>query len=137
MPRESTGGSILAVVDESLKAALERWLKARARRAGEEKALFLAGTGSRLQSRGIRNSVVHAAERVGLHSPGAPLEERFGPHACRHFFTTHLLRAGMERSYVQWLRGDAIKEAVDIYFHINPEDVKRNYLAHVPQLGSN
>jgi acetamidase/formamidase len=30
----------------------------------------------------------------------------------------------MKREYVQWLRGDAIKEAVDIYFHIDPKDVK-------------
>lgn len=127
----------LVFFDEEARAALERWLKARARRAGEEKALFLAGTGSRLQSRGIRNAVVHAAERVGLHSPGAPLEERFGPHACRHFFTTHLLRNGMAREHVQFLRGDAVKEAVDIYYHLDIEDVRRAYLAHVPQLGSN
>jgi hypothetical protein len=41
----------------------------------------------------------------------------------------------MQREYVQWLRGDAIKEAVDIYYHIDPEDVRRSYLAHIPQLG--
>jgi len=45
------------------------------------------------------------------------------------------MRAGMKKEYVQWLRGDAIKEAVDIYFHINPEDVRKQYLAHVPPLG--
>ena len=41
----------------------------------------------------------------------------------------------MKREYVQWLRGDAIKEAVDIYFHIDPEDVREAYLAAIPQLG--
>jgi hypothetical protein len=41
----------------------------------------------------------------------------------------------MKREYVQWLRGDAIKEAVDIYFHVNSEDVRKQYLAHIPQLG--
>jgi len=46
-----------------------------------------------------------------------------------------ILRSGMVREYVQWLRGDAIKEAVDICFHIDPEDVRRSYLACVPRLG--
>jgi integrase/recombinase XerD len=76
-----------------------------------------------------------AGSRAGIHDPDGPLEERFSAHCCRHWFTTHLLRAGMERSYVQWLRGDAIREAVDIYFHVDPEDVRREYLAHIPQLG--
>lgn len=125
----------LVFFDEEAKAALERWLKARARRAGSEPALFLASDGKRLGYRGIWYVVVQAAKRAGLHSPAAPLEERFGPHCCRHFFSTHLLRAGMRREYVQWLRGDAIRDAIDIYFHIDPADVRRSYLAHIPRLG--
>jgi site-specific recombinase XerD len=58
------------------------------------------------------------------------------PHACRHF-TVHLLRADMKAEYVQWLRGDSIKRAVDIYFHVDPMDVRKQYLAHthILQLG--
>jgi hypothetical protein len=41
----------------------------------------------------------------------------------------------MPREYMQFLRGDAIKEAVDIYYHIDPDDVRKSYLAHIPQLG--
>jgi len=63
------------------------------------------------------------------------MEDHFSAHCCRHWHATHLLRAGMKTQYVQWLRGDAIKEAVDIYFHISPEDVRKQYLAHIPQLG--
>jgi integrase/recombinase XerD len=125
----------LVFFDEEASQALQRWLKARARRAGSEPALFLASTGKRLEARGIRNAVVRAAERAGLHTKGAPLEERFGPHCCRHWQATHLLRAGMPREYMQWLRGDVIREAVDIYYHIAPEDVKRAYLAHIPKFG--
>ncbi len=36
---------------------------------------------------------------------------------------------------MKWLRGDALNEAIDIYNHIDPEDVKRGYIAHIPQLG--
>jgi hypothetical protein len=49
---------------------------------------------------------------------------------------THLLRDGKEREYVKWIRRDAIRESIDIYFHIDPNDVRRSYLAHIPQLGS-
>jgi integrase/recombinase XerD len=121
--------------DQEAKEALERWLRARARRAGSEPALFLGESGKRLLKKGVRNAVVRAAERVGLHTQGAPLDARFGPHCCRHWWTTHLLRSGCPREYVQFLRGDAIKEAVDIYYHLDIEDVRKSYLAHVPQLG--
>jgi hypothetical protein len=46
-----------------------------------------------------------------------------------------LLRASMKREYVQWLSGDAIKEAVDIYFPVDPKDVQEAYLASIPRLG--
>jgi integrase/recombinase XerD len=96
----------LVFFDEEAKVALERWLKARTRRAGDGPALFLAPDGQRLGSRGgVWSAVVRAAERAGLHSKGAPLEKRFGPHCCRHWLVTYLLRSGMRREYVKWIRG--------------------------------
>jgi len=41
----------------------------------------------------------------------------------------------MKREYIQELRGDVHKEAIDIYIHIDPEKLKESYLAHIPQLG--
>ena len=122
-------------LDHETHEALRRWLKIREGMESSEKALFLSSNGDRLSKRSMQALMVGAAKRVGLHTPGAPLEQRFGAHCCRHWFTTHLLRAGMRREYVQWLRGDAIKEAVDIYYHIDPEDVRKSYLAYIPQLG--
>jgi integrase/recombinase XerD len=84
----------------------------------------------------IQTIVAKAAERVGLHDPKSSRpEDHFSPHCCRHWFTTHLIRSGMPRDYIKWLRGDAMNEAIDIYNHIDPEDVKRSYLAHIPMLG--
>lgn len=111
--------------DEEARDALARWLKIRP----PSDTLFP------LCGHAVGVAIAKAAERVGLHERGAPLEKRFGPHCCRHWFTTHLLRSGMPREYVRWLRGDTIREAVDIYYHIDPEDVRRSYLAHVPRLG--
>jgi len=116
---------------------LRRWLKAReGRNRKGVKALFLNADGDRLDRGGILLVVRQAAERVGLHnSESDKMENRFSPHCMRHWNTTYLLRAGMRREYVQWLRGDAIKEAVDIYFRVDPKDVQEAYLACIPQLG--
>jgi integrase/recombinase XerD len=124
--------------DEECRRVLARWLKARETRFKKdcEQALFISLKGTRLRGTGVDALVSLAAQRVGLHDCSSPkLEDRFTPHCCRHWFTTYLLRSGMKREYVQWLRGDAIKEAVDIYFHIAPEDAKESYLMHIPQLG--
>ena len=98
---------------------LRRWLKLRkVRNKKDLKALFLNSEGNRLDRGGILRLVGQAAERVGLLDPeSARMEDHFSPHCARHWNTTYLLRAGMKREYVQWLRGDAIKDAVDIYFN--------------------
>jgi integrase/recombinase XerD len=124
-------------IDSEAAFILRRWLKVREDRNRKGiKALFLNATGDRLDRGGILLLVGEAAKRVGLHDPRSErMEDHFSPHCARHWNTTYLLRAGMKREYVQWLRGDAIKEAVDIYFHIDPEDVREAYLAAIPQLG--
>jgi integrase/recombinase XerD len=124
--------------DHEAARSLARWISARETRykKKEEKALFLSVRGTRLQKSAVGNLVREAAERVGLYDRSSKkLEDKFTAHCCRHFLTTQLLRNNMRREYVQWLRGDSIKQAVDIYFHINPEDVKQSYLACVPELG--
>ena len=76
------------------------------------------------------------AEHVGLLNPDSKKHaDRFTPHCCRHWLVTHLLRAGMSRDHVKWIRGDTMKESIDIYYHIDAEDVRKSYMAYVPQLG--
>ena len=42
---------------------------------------------------------------MGVHNSDSPrLEDHFGPHCFRHWFTTWLLRNGMPREYVKELR---------------------------------
>ncbi len=123
--------------DDEAAFILRRWLRVREgvnRR--KEIALFLSIWGNRIGRNDVYMAVVKAAERVGLHDPNSDrMESHFSPHCARHWNTTYLLRAGMKREYVQWLRGDAIKEAVDIYFRIDPKDVQEACLACIPQLG--
>jgi integrase/recombinase XerD len=124
-------------LDNEAIAVLQRWLVARKNRKGaEDQALFMSKIGTRITKRTIEKLIEKHAERVGLHNPRADrLEERFTPHCCRHWFVTHLLRAGMSRDFVKELRGDIRGEAIDIYNHIDKKELKESYLAHIPQLG--
>jgi len=122
--------------DEEAKRAMMRWLKIRETRKPTTPALFLNEKNGRLGPNGVDNRVTEAAIRAGLHhQDSGKLEDKFGPHCCRHWFTTHLRRAGMPREFIQELRGDVRREAIDIYDHIDKEELRKSYLVHVPQLG--
>ena len=71
-----------------------------------------------------------------LHNPALErMEEHFIPHYSCHGFTTHLIHAEMRREFIQELRGDSRREAIDIYDHIDLKELKEAYLACIPQLG--
>jgi len=125
--------------DHETVAALTRWVRSRENRHIKEKdkeALFIGYEGERLGRQGVTDVVTKAAERVALHDPNSiKLEDRFTPHCCRHWFTTYLIRSGMPRDFVKELRGDARREAIDIYNHIDKKELRESYLAHIPNLG--
>jgi integrase/recombinase XerD len=134
--KKKRSNRVLYLDNESI-AVLQRWLVARKNRKGaESQALFLSKIGTRITKRSIEEIIEKHAERLGLHNHQAnKLEERFTPHCCRHWFVTHLIRAGMSRDFVKELRGDTRGEAIDIYNHIDKKELKEAYLAHIPQLG--
>ena len=124
--------------DDECGRVLRRWLRVRdeLQVADGCKALFINPYGERLKRSGVYNAIIRWATKVGIHNPGSDkLEDHFTPHCCRHWFTTHLLRTRMPREYVKELRGDARNEAIDIYHHIDREELRMTYLAHIPQLG--
>ena len=116
---------------------LRRWLMIREdmNRKGRT-ALFLNHEGERLNRSGVFNAVVEAARRACLHDlMSERFEDHFIPHCCRHWFCTHLFRAGMRREYIKVLRGDSRKEAFDLHNHIDLKELKEAYLSCIPQLG--
>jgi len=123
--------------DDETAIILHRWIRARENRNEKgSKALFINNLGTRLNRNGVYLAVIKPAEKIGLHNPDSDrMEDHFSPHCCRHWFTTHLRRAGMPREFIQELRGDVRKEAIDIYDHIDKKELRESYLAHVPQLG--
>jgi integrase/recombinase XerD len=123
--------------DDETAVILRRWIRMReGRNTKRSHALFINSVGNRLQRHGVYEAVSNAAIRANLHDPASEkMEDHFSPHCCRHWFTTHLRRAGMSREFIQELRGDARREAIDIYDHIDKKELRESYLAHIPQLG--
>ena len=123
--------------DEEGGRVLNRWLAIRGRYAAKDsKALFVTTGGGKLNRNGVYEVVTRYAKLVGLHNPDSDrLEDHFTPHCLRHWFTTYLRRNGMPREMVQELRGDVRWEAIDIYYHIDEELLRRAYLAAIPKLG--
>jgi len=123
--------------DDECAMVLKRWLRVREKLSPKTRALFISyNTLDRLSRNGVWNAIVKYAKRLGFHNPNSPrLEDHFGPHCFRHWFTTWLLRNGMPREYVKELRGDKRREAIDIYHHIDKEELRKAYLACIPKLG--
>jgi integrase/recombinase XerD len=127
----------LLFFDAETEEVLQAWLLARKNRSTHGgPALFPSKNSARLSLRGLEAEVEKHATRAGLHDPDSKLlEHRFTPHCARHWFSTHLYRAGMEERYIAWLRGDTPKGSIGVYIHIDPDDVRKSYLAHIPRLG--
>jgi len=118
---------------------LRRWLKKRGFfvESGNN-ALFVSYTNKkkRLNRNGVGYMFVKWAETAGLHDPNSDkLSDFFTPHCCRHWFTTFLRRAGMPREFIMELRGDKRSSAMDVYYHVDHGELRRSYLACIPQLG--
>jgi integrase/recombinase XerD len=128
-------GRIVFFDDEAARL-LKRWLNQREKLKPSTKALFIGEQGGRLKRNGVYSMVVKYAQRVGLHnSDSTRPEDHVSPHCFRHWFTTHLRRAGMDREFIKALRGDRRREAIDIYDRIDSDELRRAYLAFTPQLG--
>jgi len=122
--------------DDETSRMLKRWINQRQIRNPTTPALFIGEQGERLKRNGVYSMTAKYAERIGLHNSTSPRpEDHFSPHCFRHWFTTHLRRAGMDREFIKALRGDRRREAIDIYDRIDRQELRRAYLAFVPQLG--
>jgi integrase/recombinase XerD len=122
--------------DGEMAVVLKRWESQRKKLRPKTKALFVNEYNERLGRNGVYNLVTKYAEAVGLHNPKSDrIEDHFSSHNCRHWFTTWLRRSGMPREFIKALRGDRRKDAIDIYDHIDREELRKAYLAYIPQLG--
>ncbi len=126
----------LVFFDDECARILKRWIAQREMLNLKIDALFTNELDGRLKRHGIYGIVTKYAQELGLHNPRSDrIDDHFSAHNCRHWFTTWLRRNGMSREFIKELRGDRRKDAIDIYDHIDKEELKKAYLAFIPQLG--
>lgn len=137
LKRKNKRSNLYVYFDEETAVLLSRWLRFRGGYAARgEAALFVGDQGKRIGRNMVYSLVTEHAERLGFHDPNSGrLEDHFSPHCFRHWFTTHLRRNGLSREFIKELRGDSRGEAIDIYDHIDHDELRTAYLAAIPRLG--
>ena len=132
VPAKAKRSSRLGFLDSETILILQEYLECRESTAKCD-ALWISPTGQRMHKDTPYEIVTYYAGLLGIHDPRGPIMRKFTPHCFRHFFTTHLRRSGMSREFRMELRGDSIKNAMDIYDHIDKEELRKAYLKHVPK----
>jgi integrase/recombinase XerC len=101
--------------------ALNAWLRARAGIAGlDERALFVARTGSRLSGRAVQQRMKTWALRQGL-------TVNAHPHVLRHSFASHVLQSSGDLRAVQEMLGHASISTTQIYTHLDHQYLAKAY----------
>lgn len=122
--------------DDETAYLLRRWLEIRKSRRPHDDALWISSWGKRIDRGGVWYIIEKIALQAGLHDPTSPrMEDHFSAHCFRHWFSTYLSRSGMPERYIEWLRGDVARGSIGVYIHMDVDQVRESYLAHIPQLG--
>jgi len=138
LKKRKSAGNRKVFFDDEAARILWRWMLVRDQRCTNGNRALFPGQGGR--GRIGRTTVFDICQRgglrAGLHDPDSPnMEDHFSPHCCRHWFSTWLSRAKMTERYIEWLRGDVPRGSIGTYIHIDPLDVRQEYLECIPQLG--
>jgi len=125
--------------DDECARVLQIWIDQRKTWNATTPALFIDNKNNRIKCDAIERWWRDNAEHVGLYKKGLSkeleLKDKFTPHCCRHWFSAHLRKAGMDTDIRKELRGDSRREAIAVYDHIDLKELKEAYLTYMPKLG--
>ncbi|MCX9011770.1 MAG: tyrosine-type recombinase/integrase [Candidatus Methanoperedens sp.] len=123
----------LAFFDDEVKHYLELYLP---HRHPDKPALFQTRFGYRLDRTHFLQAITFPAKSIGLHNPNGKLNQKFTPHNHRHWYTSVLRGATppVDAVHIKWLRGDVLSEAWNIYDHIDPGKIRKEYDRAMPRL---
>ncbi|TAK44022.1 MAG: tyrosine recombinase XerC [Betaproteobacteria bacterium] len=109
------------------RAALQRWLGARAGLARpQERALFVGTRGGR-----ISPSLVNLRLKALAQSQG--LDASIHPHMLRHSFATHVLQSSQDLRAVQEMLGHSSISTTQVYTHLDFQALAKVYDAAHPR----
>lgn len=134
IPAKAKRSNRIAFIDDELEDILEQYLSWR-QKIARSPWLWISSKGGRIHKDEPGKFIASLGAALDLHDPKGPLCHRLTPHCFRHFFTTTLFRSGMDPQHIKFLRGDSLSsEAWQIYNHIDPEEVRQEYLRRMPRL---
>jgi len=114
-------------VGAGARAALARWLEARAAIApADEMAVFVGATGRRLSGRTIERRLAAWAAQQGL-------SRHVHPHMLRHSFASHVLQSSGDLRAVQEMLGHASIASTQVYTHLDFQALAKVYDAAHPR----
>ena len=110
-----------------LGGAAHRWLKEYlekvrpwwARRAPDERAVFLSNRSEAMTGELVRQNLYRLSLEANI--------KRVSPHALRHAGATHMLAAGADMRHVQKLLGHRHLSSTQLYTHVAPTEVKATH----------
>lgn len=123
----------LTFIDHETRDLMEEYLRWRSKvvRPGNTN-LWITHTGAKLRKDDMYYITTYYAKKIGIHNPNGYLIDKFTPHCFRHCWSTHERQGGMPKEFRRWIRGDAPKDAEDLYNRIKPPEAKRMYLRCTP-----
>jgi integrase/recombinase XerD len=134
LPLKAKRSNNIAIMDEELERTLKEYLLWRQARTKTD-WLWISKKGGRIHKDAPGKIIAEIGRKLHLHQDKGPLCQRLTPHCFRHWFTSHLFRAGMNPQYIQFLRGDSLRdESWQIYNRIDIELVRTEYLRCIPQI---
>jgi len=134
IPQKAKRSCNIAIMDPELENTLKDLILWRQRRAKTD-WLWISTKGRRIHRDMYGMILADLGRKLHLHQNKGPLSRRLTPHCLRHWFTTHLFRAGMDPQYIKFLRGDSLREeSWQIYNQIDIGLVRAEYLRCIPQI---
>jgi len=110
------------------KDALDKFFRLRQEllKHGEIDYLFVNQRGGKLSRSSVEGIVERRIRKIAL-------EKHISPHTLRHTFATHMLENGANIRTVQELLGHEKLGTTEIYTHITPEYLRKEYRMRLPR----
>ncbi|WP_436345560.1 tyrosine-type recombinase/integrase [Natronorubrum sp. FCH18a] len=126
------GKQTVVPIDEELEQAIERYQFVSSR---DDEYLSPSIYGNKLGKERMRRSVRSAAVKADVMEEGETrFQKKFTPHTFRTVFTTLMRNQGMKDHFLQYIRGDAEQETMDIYTRVDRDEARTEYLKYIKPL---
>lgn len=120
-------------IDEEVVRAVKRYLLMRPR--VDSDYLFISLRGAMLSRVQIGRRIKEYAVKLGIAEDSRDFHKKFTPHIFRTIFTTEMRNRRMREDILKRIRGDSLRDVMDLYTNVTREQIKEEYDNCIPKLG--